>query len=71
MLNRLMFVKEDITQYIAKNTGIPYLFDAAQKKCAIDLKLLNLRHTFRAISVHPRPTWSCLLPTVGVTWLAN
>src|SRR6266700_2153428 len=29
------YTKEDITEYIAKNTVIPYLFDAAQKKCAI------------------------------------
>ena len=29
------YTKEDITGYISKNTIIPYLFDAAQKKCAI------------------------------------
>src|SRR5207245_1507672 len=29
------YTKEDITEYIAKNSIIPYLFDAAQKKCAI------------------------------------
>jgi hypothetical protein len=29
------YTKEDITEYIAKNTIIPYLFDAAQKKCEI------------------------------------
>jgi hypothetical protein len=29
------YTKEDITKYIAKNTVVPYLFDAAQKKCAI------------------------------------
>ncbi|RPJ22594.1 MAG: hypothetical protein EHM35_18080 [Planctomycetaceae bacterium] len=29
------YTKEDITGYIAKNTIIPYLFDAAEKKCAI------------------------------------
>jgi hypothetical protein len=29
------YTKEDITEYISKNTIIPYLFDAAQKKCAI------------------------------------
>ena len=29
------YTKEDITEYIAKNTIIPFLFDAAQKKCAI------------------------------------
>ena len=29
------YTKEDITEYIAKNTVLPYLFDAAQKKCAI------------------------------------
>ncbi len=29
------YTKEDITEYISKNTIIPYLFDAAQKKCRI------------------------------------
>ncbi len=32
------YTKEDITEYISKNTIIPYLFDAAQKKCAIAFK---------------------------------
>jgi hypothetical protein len=29
------YTKEDITEYIGKNTIIPYLFDAAEKQCAI------------------------------------
>lgn len=29
------YTKEDITEYIAKNTIIPWLFDAAEKKCSI------------------------------------
>lgn len=29
------YTKEDITEYISKNTIIPYLFDAAKRKCAI------------------------------------
>jgi hypothetical protein len=29
------YTKEDITEYIAKNTVIPYLFDAAKVKCKI------------------------------------
>jgi hypothetical protein len=29
------YTKEDITGYIAKNTIVPYLFDAAEKKCSI------------------------------------
>jgi hypothetical protein len=29
------YSKEDITEYISKNTVIPFIFDAAQKKCAI------------------------------------
>jgi hypothetical protein len=29
------YTKEDITEYISKNTVIPFLFDAAQKKCAV------------------------------------
>lgn len=33
------YTKEDITGYISKNTIIPYLFDAAEKKCAIAFQL--------------------------------
>ena len=29
------YTKEDITEYISKNTIIPFLFDAAKKKCAV------------------------------------
>src|SRR5262249_19213349 len=29
------YTKEDITEYIAKNTLPPHLFDAAEKKCAV------------------------------------
>jgi type I restriction-modification system DNA methylase subunit len=29
------YTKEDITEYISKNTIIPYLFDAAKKRCAV------------------------------------
>lgn len=29
------YTKEDITEYISKNTVIPYLFNAARKKCAV------------------------------------
>ncbi|HOC61455.1 MAG TPA: Eco57I restriction-modification methylase domain-containing protein, partial [Smithellaceae bacterium] len=32
------YTKEDITEYISKNTVIPFLFDAAQKQCAIAFK---------------------------------
>jgi len=32
------YTKEDITEYIAKNTIIPFLFDAAEKKCAVAFK---------------------------------
>ncbi len=32
------YTKEDITEYISKNTIIPYLFDAARKKCSIAFK---------------------------------
>ena len=30
------YTKEDITEYISKNTVIPFLFDAAREKCKID-----------------------------------
>jgi hypothetical protein len=29
------YTKEDITEYISKNTVIPFLFDSARKKCAV------------------------------------
>lgn len=29
------YTKEDITEYISKNTILPYIFDAARKKCAV------------------------------------
>lgn len=29
------YTKEDITEYISKNTIIPFLFDAARRKCAV------------------------------------
>ena len=29
------YTKEDITEYISKNTIVPFLFDAAQQKCAV------------------------------------
>ena len=29
------YTKEDITEYISKNTILPHLFDAAEKKCAV------------------------------------
>ncbi|MFH1743308.1 MAG: SAM-dependent methyltransferase, partial [bacterium] len=32
------YTKEDITEYISKNTLIPFLFDAAEKKCTIAFK---------------------------------
>jgi len=32
------YTKEDITEYISKNTIIPFLFDAAERKCAIAFK---------------------------------
>jgi len=32
------YTKEDITEYISKNTVIPSLFDAAEKKCSIAFK---------------------------------
>ena len=32
------YTKEDITEYISKNTILPYLFDAARNKCAVAFK---------------------------------
>lgn len=32
------YTKEDITEYIGKNTIIPFLFDAAEKKCTVAFK---------------------------------
>lgn len=33
------YTKEDITEYISKNTIIPFLFDAAEKKCPIAFRV--------------------------------
>jgi hypothetical protein len=33
------YTKEDITEYISKNTVLPHLFDAAEKKCAVAFQL--------------------------------
>ncbi|MBI3797983.1 MAG: SAM-dependent methyltransferase, partial [Deltaproteobacteria bacterium] len=33
------YTKEDITEYISKNTVVPHLFDAADKKCAVAFQL--------------------------------
>lgn len=32
------YTKEDITEYISRNTIVPFLFDAAQKKCAAEFE---------------------------------
>jgi len=32
------YTKEDITEYISKNTIVPYLFDAAQKECTVSFE---------------------------------
>src|SRR5207245_4720375 len=32
------YTKEDITGYISQNTVVPFLFNAAEKKCAIAFK---------------------------------
>jgi hypothetical protein len=32
------YSKEDITEYISKNTVLPYLFDVAKKECAVALR---------------------------------
>ncbi len=35
------YTKEDITEYISKNTVIPFLFDAARAKCKVAFENLN------------------------------
>jgi hypothetical protein len=37
------YTKEDITEYISKNTVLPFLFDAARSKCKSPLKTLAAR----------------------------
>ena len=45
------YTKEDITEYISKNTVIPYLFDAAKQKCKIAFEGEN--SIWRLLSVDP------------------
>ena len=45
------YTKEDITEYISKNTVIPYLFDAAKQKCKIAFEGEN--SLWRLLSVDP------------------
>jgi hypothetical protein len=45
------YTKEDITEYISKNTIIPFLFDAAHKKCPIAFKVDSF--LWRLLSENP------------------
>ena len=45
------YTKEDITEYISKNTVIPFLFDAAKQKCKIAFEGEN--SLWRLLSVDP------------------
>jgi len=45
------YTKEDITEYISKNTIIPYLFDAARKKCAVAFQPESL--LWRLLQIDP------------------
>ena len=47
------YTKEDITEYISKNTIIPYIFEAAEQKCMIAFK-------------PDGPVWSCYTRTLTV-----
>ena len=49
------YTKEDITEYIAKNTIIPYLFDATEKKCPADF------------AAEPRSGDSCAKPPTATS----
>ncbi|GBD95737.1 MAG TPA: SAM-dependent methyltransferase [Nitrospirae bacterium] len=53
------YTKEDITEYISKNTVIPYLFDAAKKKCKIAFEGVD----FVGAGLKPAPTVWQLLQT--------
>ncbi|MEK6776339.1 MAG: DNA methyltransferase [bacterium] len=39
------YTKEDITEYISKNTVIPFLFDAAKQKCKIAFESPTIGHS--------------------------
>jgi len=45
------YTKEDITEYISKNTVIPFLFDAAREKCKIDFE--GQRSVWRLLQEDP------------------
>ncbi|MBW2539960.1 MAG: SAM-dependent methyltransferase, partial [Deltaproteobacteria bacterium] len=69
------YTKEDITEYISKNTVIPYLFDAARKKCAVAfqpdaslwglLKNTPLRYIYPAVTKGVIDTNGDVIPLPG------
>jgi len=69
------YTKEDITEYISKNTVIPYLFNAARKKCAVAFQpdaslwglLINapLRYIYPAVTKGVIDTNGDVIPLPG------
>jgi len=69
------YTKEDITEYISKNTVIPYLFNAARKKCAVAfqpdaslwelLKNAPLRYIYPAVTKGVIDTNGDVIPLPG------
>jgi hypothetical protein len=69
------YTKEDITEYISKNTVIPYLFNAARKKCAVAfqpdaslwglLKNAPLRYIYPAVTKGVIDTSGDVIPLPG------
>ena len=65
------YTKEDITEYISKNTVIPYLFNAARKKCAVafqpDASLWGLLKNTPLRYIYPAMTKGVIDPNGDVT----
>ncbi len=69
------YTKEDITEYISKSTVIPYLFNAARKKCAVAfqpdsslwglLKNTPLRYIYPAVTKGVIDTSGDVIPLPG------
>jgi hypothetical protein len=61
------YTKEDITEYISKNTIIPFLFDQAQKKCKIAFE--GEQSVWRLLKEEPEQVRNMpCLPKSGARW---
>ena len=61
------YTKEDITEYISKNTVLPFLFDAARTKCKIAFENSNGPTVWQLLSENPdRYIYDAIKKGVGI-----